>query len=182
MCTVLCGTFFTTLCTWGGVICCVLRHKESFLVGAGQRMQGILLSLLQRQILKKVWHYWRFIMGLNLSIGPKESLGWNTWRRHISELGRPYYYVVFNRHRQYLRLVLRYWCFGRYWYWYWYWKSKFPSIGIGIGIEYLTVQVLVLVLVLKIWISKYWYWYWYWPNEPPIPSLISCSIIGPKVV
>ena len=37
------------------------------------------------------------------------------------------------RHRQYLVLVLRYWCFGQYWYWYWYWKSQ---------------------------ISKYWYWYW----------------------
>ena len=39
------------------------------------------------------------------------------------------------RYRQYLVLVLRYWCFGRYWYWYWYWKSQFP---------------------------RYWYWYWYW--------------------
>ena len=42
------------------------------------------------------------------------------------------------RHRQYLVLVLRYWCFGQYWYWYWYWKSQ---------------------------ISKYWYWYWYWKTD-----------------
>ena len=42
---------------------------------------------------------------------------------------------MWTRHRQYLVLVLRYWCFGRYWYWYWYWKSQFP---------------------------RYWYWYWYW--------------------
>ena len=58
-------------------------------------------------------------------------------QHHILKLGI--------RHRQYLVLVLRYWCFGQYWYWYWksqiskywywYWKTDSVGIGIGIGID-----------------------------------------------
>ena len=65
--------------------------------------------------------------------GSLEKLMDGHW--HQEAAGRPNL-GIWSRDRQYLVLVLRYWCLGRYWYWYWYWNPDFPRIGIGIGIDH----------------------------------------------
>ena len=55
------------------------------------------------------------------------------------------------RDRQYLVLVLRYWCLGGYWYWYWYWNPKFPGIGIGIVIDHQQLSGIGIGIGIELW-------------------------------